>query len=83
MPHHRSTVKRAKTNLKRNANNKHYKSMMKSAIKKVLNTSDKEAGMAELKNTYSLLDKLSRKNIIHQNKAANQKARLAKYVNSL
>ena len=83
MPHHKSTIKRVKTNLKRQEYNKHYKSMMKTAIKKVRVAQDKELGLIELQNTYSILDKLARKNIIHKNKAANQKARLAKFVASL
>ena len=83
MPHHKSTIKRMKTNLKRQEYNTHYRSKMKSAIKNVLITEDKESALDKLKYTYSLLDKLARKKIIHKHKAANQKARLAKYVTSL
>lgn len=83
MPHHKSTIKRLKTNLKRQKYNTHYKSTVKTTIKKVLNSKEKEAGFEELKKAYSLLDKVARKNIIHKNRAANLKARLAKYVNSL
>jgi len=83
MPHHKSAIKRVKTNLKRQEYNKHYKAMMKNAIKKVLSIQDKELGLLELKNIYSLLDRIAKKNIIHKNKAANQKSRLAKYVASL
>ena len=83
MPHHKSTMKRVKTNLKRQKYNTHFKSRMKTAIKSVLNSKDKEEGFEKLKETYSLLDKLARKNIIHRNKAANQKSRLTKHVNSL
>ncbi|MEE4310515.1 MAG: 30S ribosomal protein S20 [candidate division KSB1 bacterium] len=83
MPHHKSTQKRVKTNLRDQKYNTHYKSTMKSAIKKVMNTSEKEDAEKELKRTYSLLDKLAKKRVIHPNKAANQKARLAKRVNGL
>jgi len=83
MPHNKSTIKRVKTSRKKQEYNKHYKSQMKSAIRKVLTIQDKEQGHKELNATYSLLDKLARKNIIHKNKAANQKARLAKHVTSL
>ena len=37
----------------------------------------------KLNQAYSLLDKFVKKNIIHKNTAANKKARLASYVNSL
>lgn len=83
MPHHKSTIKRVRTNLKENRRNVGYKSLLKSSIKKVLNIKDKEAIQVELKSTYSLLDKLAAKKIIHKNKAANQKSRLTKYANSL
>ena len=56
---------------------------MKTAIKKVLNIEDKEVIQKELKDTYALLDKLAAKRIIHKNKAANQKSRLARHANSL
>lgn len=83
MPHHKSAIKRVRTNKKRQEYNKHYKTMIRSSVKNVLNAPDKEAGIQILRSTYSLLDKCARKNIIHKNTAANQKARLTKHVNSL
>ncbi len=83
MPHHKSTKKRVRLSLKQNERNKSYKSKMKTAIKKVKATTDKDAIQDELKKTYSLLDKLASKKIIHKNKAANQKSKLAQYANSL
>ncbi|MBN1153918.1 30S ribosomal protein S20 [candidate division KSB1 bacterium] len=83
MPHHKSTMKRVKTNLKSQQYNRHYKSMMKSSIKKVLNTQEKDAAEVYFKQTQSLLDKLARKNVIHANKAANQKRQLANHLKSL
>jgi len=56
---------------------------MKSSVKKVRSITDKEVIQDELKKTYSLLDKLASKKIIHKNKAANQKSKLSKYANSL
>lgn len=83
MPHHKSTQKRVKTNLKQQKYNMHYKSTMKTAIKKVISSSEKEVAVDEMNRTYSLLDKLAKKKIIHPNKAANQKERLARHVNAL
>ncbi len=83
MPRHKSAVKRVKTNMRSQKYNTHYKSMLKTAVKRLLEMTDKEQANAELKKTYSLLDTLARKNIIHQNKAANQKSRLAKRVSVL
>ncbi len=56
---------------------------MKTSEKKVLSITDKEVIQDELNKTYALLDKLAAKGIIHKNKAANKKSKLAKYANSL
>jgi small subunit ribosomal protein S20 len=83
MPHHKSAIKRLKTSAKQNVHNTHYRSQMRSMIKSMLGSTEKQKALESLKNAYSLLDKLVKKNIIHRNKAAHQKARLAKHVNSL
>jgi small subunit ribosomal protein S20 len=56
---------------------------MKTAIKGVINAEDKETAGIKLQETSSLLDKLASKGVIHRNKAANQKSRLALHVNNL
>jgi small subunit ribosomal protein S20 len=83
MAHHKSALKRIKTSWKQNRRNVSYKSEMKTSIKKVLSIKDKETIQPELNKTYALLDKLAAKKIIHKNKAANKKSKLARYANSL
>ncbi|NOZ61439.1 MAG: 30S ribosomal protein S20 [Calditrichaeota bacterium] len=83
MAHHKSAKKRIVLSKKQNRYNVSYKSMMKSTLKKVRATTDKEAIGKELQSAYSILDKLVSKGIIHKNKAANKKSKLAKYANSL
>lgn len=83
MAHHKSAEKRIRTSWKQNRRNVSYKSEMKTAIKNVLSITDKEAIQKELKNSSALLDKLAAKRIIHKNKAAHQKSRLARHANSL
>lgn len=83
MASHQSTIKRTRQSEKARIRNQHYKSTMKTAIKKVIATKDKELAQKELRYTVSLLDKMASKGIIHKNKAANQKSRLTKFVNSL
>jgi small subunit ribosomal protein S20 len=48
-----------------------------------LAASDKKSAEPELRTTVALLDKMASKGIIHRNKAANQKSRLTRFVNSL
>ncbi len=83
MAHHKSAIRRIRKSEKQRLRNKHYKSLMRTMIKKVLALTEKEAAEKQLRETVSVLDKLAAKGIIHRNKAANQKARLTKYVNNL
>jgi small subunit ribosomal protein S20 len=83
MAHHQSAKRRLRTNAKAAERNKHYRSMMKTAIKKVQTTAEKSAAEKELRNATSILDKLVGKGVIHRNQAANRKSHLAKHVNSL
>ncbi|MBO5553393.1 MAG: 30S ribosomal protein S20, partial [Paludibacteraceae bacterium] len=46
-------------------------------------TTDKAAASAALPKVASMLDKLAKRHIIHTNKAANLKSKLAVYVNKL
>ena len=52
-------------------------------MKKLQETTDKKEAQELYKTVSSMLDKLAKNNVIHKNKAANNKARLAKYVNNL
>ena len=83
MAHHKSAIKRIKTSENARQYNRHFKSTLKTAVKSVLNAESKEDGTAKLKNAFKLLDQLSVKNIVHKNRAANQKSRLSKHVNGL
>ncbi|MFQ5706474.1 MAG: 30S ribosomal protein S20 [bacterium] len=80
---HQSVIKRARQSEKARRRNQRYKSAMKTSIKKLLSTTDKEAAENTLRNTVSLLDKMVTKGIIHKNNAANKKSRLSKFMNSL
>ncbi len=82
MAHHKSAIKRIRTNEKARLRNKHYRSMMKTAIKKVRLAESKEAAAAHLTRAVSLLDRLAAKGIIHKNNAANKKAKLTRFVNN-
>ena len=83
MAHHKSAIKRIKTSKKAQERNRHYKSILKTVLKSVFETGDKENIAANAKKAESVLDRLVVKGIIHRNKAANQKSRIAKYVASI
>lgn len=83
MANYASAIRRIRKSEKARQRNKHYKSMMKTAIKNVLAATDKDEAQKMFVQTASILDKLAVKGIIHRNKAANQKSRLAIFVNNL
>lgn len=56
---------------------------MRTMIKKVEKSEDKEQAVPLLNETKALLDRMVSKNLIHDNKAARYKSRLDKHVNSL
>ncbi len=56
---------------------------MKNAIKRVRSAKDKNIALEQLGKTVKLLDQLAAKGVIHQNKAANDKSKLSRFVRSL
>jgi small subunit ribosomal protein S20 len=83
MAHHKSAIKRIRTNERDRQRNRHYKTLLKTSLKKVRSAENKEEAEALYRQTESILDKLVNKGIIHKNKAANQKSKLAVFVNQL
>ena len=83
MAHHKSAIKRIKTAERNRLRNRHYRSTMKTFIKKVLTAENRDEALAHYNKAASILDKMVTKGIIHRNTAANRKSRLMKYVNSL
>jgi len=83
MPQHKSAIKRVRQNEKRRQRNQSQRSKMKTLIKNVLETTDKEEAEEAFKKASSFLDKMASKNLIHKNYAARKKAKLSKHVNNL
>lgn len=83
MANHKSALKRIRSNNAKRLKNRYQHKTTRTYIKKLRNTTDKEEAQKLLKEVTSMLDRLAKKNIIHKNKAANNKSKLAKLVNSL
>ena len=77
-----SELKRVRQSKKANLRNRHYKSMMKTTIKKVL-LAEKDTATSLLKQAISTIDRVCSKGIIHKNRASHHKSKLTKYINSL
>ena len=83
MANHKSALKRIRQSNARRLHNRYYAKTARNAVKNLRSTDNKEEARALYPKVSSLLDKLAKKNIIHKNKAANLKSKLAKHVNAL
>jgi len=77
LPVHKSAEKRLKQSKRANIRNRSIKSQIKTSVKKVEASSDEK----DLKKVVSLLDKATRKKVIHKNVASRVKSRLTRLVN--
>ena len=83
MANHQATKKDVRKATKRRERNRYYGKTTRNAIRdlKVIKV-QKEAG-EKLPEIASLIDRLAKKGVIHKNKAANLKSKLARRVNQL
>ena len=83
MANHKSAVKRIRQDKKRALHNKYYAKTMRNAVRKLRAITDKEEAIKMYPSVQKTLDKLAKTNIIHKNKAANIKSKLANYIYKL
>lgn len=83
MANHKSALKRIRSNEAKRLRNRYQHKTTRTFVKRLRNTTDKAEAQELLKTVVSMLDKLAKRNIIHKNKAANNKSKLTKMVNSL
>ena len=83
MANHKSALKRIRANEAKRLRNRYQAKTTRTFIKRLRSTEDKAEAQELYKTVASMLDKLAKKNIIHRNKAANNKSKLAKHVASL
>ncbi|MFA5488577.1 MAG: 30S ribosomal protein S20 [Candidimonas sp.] len=78
--------KRARQAVQRNKHNASLRSMLRTSIKRVrqaIAAGDKAAATEVFQKTTSIIDRVADKNIIHKNKAARHKSRLAAAVKAI
>ena len=78
MANHKSSIKRIRSIAAKRLRNRYQAKTTRSAIKRLRITTDKSEATPLLTKVISMLDRLAKKNIIHKNKAARLKSRLAK-----
>ncbi len=83
MANHKSALKRIRQIKVRRERNRYVFKTTRNAIRDLRAETDKKAAETNLPKVFSMIDKLAKKNIIHSNKAANLKSKLAKKVSAL
>ncbi|TDO03787.1 30S ribosomal protein S20 [Sunxiuqinia elliptica] len=83
MAHHQSAKKRIRQDEKKRVHNKYFSKTMRNAVRDLRAISEKEAATAEYPKVVSMIDRLAKKNLIHKNKAANLKSKLAAHISKL
>lgn len=80
MRKNKSAIKRVVQAEKRRLRNSHFKSTMKSRIKRAIGAIDKKEGEVEaiFRNAVSSIDKAASKGVVHKNNAARKISRLAR-----
>ncbi len=83
MANHKATKKDVRQSRKRNERNRYYGKTTRNAIRDLKALTDKSTAEKDLSDVISMIDKLAKRNVIHKNKAANLKSKLAKKVSAL
>ncbi len=82
MANHKATKKDTRQAAKRNEANRYYGKTTRNAIRDLKTTVGTSEFTDKLPNVISQIDKLAKRGIIHKNKAANLKSKLAKKANA-
>jgi small subunit ribosomal protein S20 len=80
---HASAVKAHRQTIKKTEHNRGLRSKLRTALKAIrtaIDTGDTAAAKAAVSQTFSLIDKMSGKGIIHDNAAGRYKSRIAKRI---
>jgi small subunit ribosomal protein S20 len=83
MANHSSAKKRIRNNATKRLRNRYQAKTTRTLAKRLRESTVKSEAEALLKEVSSMLDKLAKLSIIHKNKAANQKSKLAKVVSKV
>jgi small subunit ribosomal protein S20 len=83
MANHKATKKDVRQASKRRDRNKYYGKTTRNAIRDLKEIKGQKEAGDKFPEVASMIDRLAKKGIIHKNKAANLKSKLAKKVNTL
>ncbi|MFT3903413.1 MAG: 30S ribosomal protein S20 [Niabella sp.] len=81
MANHKATKKDARQAAKRRDRNRYYGKTTRNAIRDIRAAAPAEAGEKQA-SVESMIDRLAKRGVIHRNKAANLKSKLARKINA-
>lgn len=83
MANHKATKKDVRQAAKRNERNRYNGKTTRNAIRDLRAVTAAKEGADQLPKVEAMIDKLAKRGVIHKNKAANLKSKLAKKINAL
>ncbi len=83
MANHKSAKKAIRSSAKKRLLNRYQHKTTRNMIKRLRDTTDSTVAVDMFKTVSSMLDRLAKRNVIHKNKASNNKSKLARLVNKL
>ncbi|KXX72669.1 MULTISPECIES: 30S ribosomal protein S20 [unclassified Flammeovirga] len=83
MANHKSAKKRIRSNEAKRLRNRYQLKSTRTFVKRLRETKDHGEAVELYNKVASMIDKLAKRNIIHNKNAANKKSKLAKHVNKL
>tara|TARA_B100001175_G_scaffold275175_1_gene249889 strand:- start:600 stop:857 length:258 start_codon:yes stop_codon:yes gene_type:complete len=83
MANHKSAIKRIRNSETKKIRNRYQHKTARTFMKKFFEITKKKDAEKELPVLNSMIDKLAKNNIIHDNKASNLKANISKHVSGL
>lgn len=83
MANHKSAKKAIRSSAKKRLLNRYQHKTTRNMIKRLRDTTDATVAVDMYKTVSSMLDRLAKRNVIHKNKASNNKSKLARLVNKL
>ncbi len=83
MANNRAALKRIRQTETKRLNNRYYSKTMRNAVRDLRAETNKDEAAKRYPEVASMIDRLAKKNVIHRNKAANLKSKLALKINKM
>ena len=83
MANHKSALKKIRSNEAKRLRNRYQHKTARTAMKRFKELTEKSEAEKMFPSVVSMIDKLAKKNIIHNNKASNLKSNMAKHIATL